>query len=455
MSLIKKYELFLEAFLRKDKEKAIDSIISYIENNSNVDLYPYNELYFIQKGEDFLTGQLFLSLKSSKAIRINWKETDLSSIIHSIDVWLNFDFDSNPDYTLEVNEVSIVKVLPEIVRFFNDPKLYVDLSKELKYELETYEAYDPHEDLEQWEERRKKAKSPVSIERIEKKIKQLKGIVAKTERAEKESDKITTADLKFDVFKAIELYTIQVARGKSNSLIVSGMPGVGKTSVVTETLRSIGMVPDVHYYKSTGTITTASLYELLFRNRNRLIIFDDCDAVLKDADSVNLLKGALDTYPIRELSKLTKGNTFDSTGMSDAEIQQEFEEKGEKIYPNRFSFSGQVIFISNLPEEKFDDAILSRSLHVDVQLTKEEVIQRMRDIMRRISPEVEMSKKQEALDYLIYITDNYPTKFDLNIRTLIHSINLRLGNDETMTISGVKEPVWKLLIKKYLVKTKK
>jgi hypothetical protein len=56
---------------------------------------------------------------------------------------------------------------------------------------------------------------------------------------------------------------------------------------------------------------------------------------------------------------------------------------------------------------------------------------------------------------LIYITDNYPTKFDLNIRTLIHSINLRLGNEETMTISGVKEPVWKLLIKKYLVKTKK
>jgi hypothetical protein len=98
---------------------------------------------------------------------------------------------------------------------------------------------------------------------------------------------------------------------------------------------------------------------------------------------------------------------------------------------------------------------LSRSLHVDVQLTKEEVVQRMRDIMRRISPEVEMSKKQEALDYLIYITDNYPTKFDLNIRTLIHSINLRLGNEETMTISGVKEPVWKLLIKKYLVKTKK
>ena len=455
MSLLKKYDLFLEAFLRKDKENAINSIISYIEKNTNVDLYPYNELYYIQKGEDFLVGQLFLSLKTSKALRINWKDTDIRSVIDSIDVWINFDFDSKPDYTLLLTDISIVKILPDVVRFFNDPKLYVDLSKELKYELDTYETYNPKEELEQWEERRKRAKSPVSIERIEKKIKQLSAIVAKTERAEKESDKITTDDLKFDVFKAIELYTIQVARGKSNSLIVSGMPGVGKTSVVTETLKSIGMIPDVHYYKSTGTITTAGLYEVLFKHRNKLIIFDDCDSVLKDADSVNLLKGALDTYPVRDLSKLTKGNTFDSTGMSDNEIQQQFEEGGEKAYPNRFSFSGQVIFISNLPEEKFDDAILSRSLHVDVQLTKEEVVQRMREIMRRISPEVDMTKKQEALDYLIYITDNFPTKFDLNIRTLIHSINLRIGNEENMSVGGVKEPVWKLLIKKYLVKTKK
>ena len=75
--------------------------------------------------------------------------------------------------------------------------------------------------------------------------------------------------------------------------------------------------------------------------------------------------------------------------------------------------------------------------------------------MKKINPDLDMKVKQEALDYLIHITENYPVKFDLNIRTLIHSINLRAGNDEEMTFNGEKEKIWKLLIKKYLVKTKK
>lgn len=453
MAIIKKYDLFLEAFLPKDKETAINSIISYIEKNTNVDLHPYSELFHIQKGGDFLTGQLFISLKTSKALRINWKKDDVRAQIDSLDLWDSFEFESNPEYTLLIREdANIVKLLPEVVKFFNDPSQFIKWSKETK--LQTVERYDPREELGEWEKKKKRAKSAESIEKIERRIKQLTAVIAMEEKAEKDSDKITSDDLKIDVFKAIELYTIQVARGKSNALIISGQAGVGKTSVVVDTLKSIGMVPDVHYYKSTGTITTAGLYETLFRHRSKLIIFDDCDSVIKDADSVNLLKGALDTYPVRELSKITKGTTFDSTGMSDLEMEERFQETDGKQLPNRFGFSGQVIFISNLSEDRFDDAILSRSLHVDVNLKKEEVIGRMRDIMSRISPEINPQMKEEALDYLIYITDNYPVKFDLNIRTLIHSINLRAGNDQLMSIGGREEPVWKLLIKKYLVKTK-
>lgn len=453
MAIIKKYDLFLEAFLPKDKETAINSIISYIEKNTNVDLHPYSELFHIQKGGDFLTGQLFISLKTSKALRINWKKDDVRAQIDSLDLWDSFEFESNPEYTLLIREdANIVKLLPEVVKFFNDPSQFIEWSKETK--LQTVERYDPREELGEWEKKKKRAKSTESIEKIERRIKQLTAVIAMEEKAEKDSDKITSDDLKIDVFKAIELYTIQVARGKSNALIISGQAGVGKTSVVVDTLKSIGMVPDVHYYKSTGTITTAGLYETLFRHRSKLIIFDDCDSVIKDADSVNLLKGALDTYPVRELSKITKGTTFDSTGMSDLEMEERFQETDGKQLPNRFGFSGQVIFISNLSEDRFDDAILSRSLHVDVNLKKEEVIGRMRDIMSRISPEINPQMKEEALDYLIYITDNYPVKFDLNIRTLIHSINLRAGNDQLMSIGGREEPVWKLLIKKYLVKTK-
>jgi predicted 3-demethylubiquinone-9 3-methyltransferase (glyoxalase superfamily) len=454
MKIIKNYKLFKEAFLSGDKQKAIDEIINYISKKTNVDLYPYNEIFNIQKESDFLEGQLFLSYVSEKAIRINWKSSDIRHVIHSIDIWKNFEFETNPDYTLILPEdTSIVSILPEIVNFFNDPPQYVSINSKVKSLVE--EGYDPKGELEEWEKKKSRARSKESIEKSERRIEQLKAIIAKMENTQKESDKITYDDLKIDVFKAIELYTIQVARGKSNSLIVSGMAGVGKTSVVIDTLNSIGFIKDEDYYKSTGTITTAGLYEVLFKNRNRLVIFDDCDAVLKDSDSVNLLKGALDTYPVRELSKITKGNTFDSTGMSDVEIQATYDEKEGKLLPNRFEFKGQVIFISNLGEDKFDSAILSRSLHIDVNLTKSEVIGRMKEILKRISPEIDLSVKEEALEYLIWITDNYPVKFDLNLRTLIHSVNLRIGNDEsTITIGGKEEFIWKLLIKKYLIKTK-
>jgi len=42
----------------------------------------------------------------------------------------------------------------------------------------------------------------------------------------------------------------------------------------------------------------------------------------------------------------------------------------------------------------------------------------------------------------------------LNIRTLIHSINLRAHNEELIKVGDQEVPVWKLLIKKYLVKSR-
>jgi hypothetical protein len=138
--------------------------------------------------------------------------------------------------------------------------------------------------------------------------------------------------------------------------------------------------------------------------------------------------------------------------MSEKEMDDEFLKSGK--YPNKFDFKGQVIFISNLSESKFDKALLSRSLHVDVHLNKQELFERMKNIMKRISPDVDYNKKLEALDYLNFICNNYPTKFDLNIRTLIHSINLKSHNEDTIQVGEKQEPIWKLLIKKYLVKSR-
>ncbi len=444
---ISNYEKFLESFLSKDKEKSIEIIISYLIKKIGIDLNPYKEIFHIQKENIFLLGQLFLSTQSRKAIRLNWIKDDLRNNVHSIDIWNDFGFEKNPLYTLNINGMSITKCLPQIVTFFKNPESLIQ-DKKLSEASSVYS-----DRVSELEGKLKRARSADKKELLSTQLERAKAELAKIEKRELDSDQITQEDLDFDVFRAIDLYAVQVARGKSNSLIVSGDSGIGKSQTIKDTLKSLGMISDVHFYFSTGTITTAGLYEVLFKNRSKLIVFDDCDAVFKDPDSINILKGALDTYPVREISKLTKGNTFDSSGMSDLEIEEQYNNNPQKL-PNKFEFRGQVIFISNLPGDKFDDALISRSLHVDVHLNKSQVIERMRSIMQKINPDMDMGIKEEALEYLIYITNNFPVKFDLNIRTLIHSINLRAGNDEVISIGGKSEPVWKLLIKRYLVKTK-
>lgn len=440
------YTKFFEAFLNKDKESAIEKIVDYITKNTNIDLHQYDEIFHIKKGDDFLEGILFISVISNKGVRINWSKSNVRNTIHSIDLWEDFEFEKDPDYTLEIGEVPVVKSLTQILEFFKSPEKYIKSENVLQLK-EEFEG----DRLKELEDKLKRARTEERRQKIKEDIERCKASRALDEKRELESDKIN-ADLDFDVFKSIELYTTQVARKKSNSLIISGMSGIGKTQVVKETLKNLGLTPETDYYFATGTVTTAGLYELLFKNRISLTVFDDCDAVFKDPDSVNMLKGALDTYEVREITKLSKGNTFETRGMSDEEIEERWRETGK--LPNKFEFRGQIIFISNLGEDKFDDAILSRSLHVDVHLSKEEVISRMREIMKKINPNVDNKEKEEALEYLIFITENYPVKFDLNIRTLIHSINLRSGNDDEIEVGGKSEKVWKLLIKKYLIKTK-
>lgn len=463
---IKSFESFkktYEAFSSKDKEAAIVHVLSYIKSNTDIDFYPYGELFNVEKGTSSYSGELYLSIMSEKAIRFNWMNTDARSDIHSIDLWINFNFDSNPDYTLELNGNSIMQVIKQIFSFYVSPEDSIHKA-EYEQELELQEGMINEEILRKALDDEKKRLSKMSnAEAIEKQKKLIDTIEAHLadpeftttytiEDAEIEAKK----DPRMDVFKTIELNTIQVARQRSNSLIITGQAGIGKTNTVTETLSSIGLKNGTAYFKATGDISTAGLYEILFKYRKRLILFDDCDAVFKDPDSVNMLKGALDTYEKRTVTNLKRGSSYyDGEGMTDMQLDEMYEKDGK--LPKSFIFQGQIIFVSNLSETQFDDAIISRSLHVDVTLTREEVIKRIRQIMVRISPEVEPVKREEAFAYLLEITANYPTKFDLNIRTLIHTINLRSSpeNEEIITVGDVSMPAWRWLVKQYLIKDKK
>jgi hypothetical protein len=195
--------------------------------------------------------------------------------------------------------------------------------------------------------------------------------------------------------------TQMVIDGVTPSLIIIGEGGLGKTHSVTQAIKNTDMTEsDYVFFK--GYSTARGLYNTLFDNNGKLIVFDDCDSVLEDKVAVNILKSALDSYETRTISWMAKMNKNDE-------------------YPQQFNFTGRIIFISNKSKEDMNEAILSRSLTVDLTMTPTDKVERMGSILSSILPEYTLEAKTEALDFLKTVKD----EVSLNMRMLIMVTKMR------------------------------
>lgn len=214
----------------------------------------------------------------------------------------------------------------------------------------------------------------------------------------------------FSINKRFEILTdltSMVVNNITPSLIVTGEGGLGKTFTVTKAIEDMGLSND-NFVFFKGYSTARGLYNTLYDNNGKLIVFDDCDSVLEDKVAINILKSALDSYDKREISWMANMR------------------KGDE-YPQQFEFTGRIIFISNKSKEKIDGAILSRSLVVDLSMTPAEKIERMRTIVPNILPGFSDEVKEDALWFL----DNNKEKYDINMRTLIMVSKMRYSFPET------------------------
>jgi hypothetical protein len=202
-------------------------------------------------------------------------------------------------------------------------------------------------------------------------------------------------------FEFLGNLTQMVIGGVTPSLIVTGEGGLGKTHSVTQSIKSSDLISD-DYVFFKGYSTARGLYNALYDNNSRLIIFDDCDSVLEDKVALNILKSALDSYETRTISWMAKMNKNDE-------------------YPQQFNFTGRIIFISNKSKEDMNEAILSRSLTVDLTMTPSDKVERMSAILGSILPEYTLEAKTEALDFLKTVKD----EVSLNMRMLIMVTKMR------------------------------
>ena len=232
---------------------------------------------------------------------------------------------------------------------------------------------------------------------------------------------------KYDIntrFGFVEKLVTMVSTGVQPSAVITGEGGLGKTYTVTKTLEANGYkdISDLADFQVGSVINTRKcftmikgfstakgLYRTLFENNKSVIVFDDCDAVLKDPIALNILKSALDSYGKRIISW--------NADMKDDDL------------PRSFNFEGRVIFISNMEQDRIDQAIRSRSMMIDLSMTKDQKIDRMEFIAKsdEFLPEYDAKSKQDALSLIREIKDDCK---EISLRTLISVTKVRASNKD-------------------------
>ena len=246
------------------------------------------------------------------------------------------------------------------------------------------------------------------------------GVTADPKAEESEEEAIGRIEARFEILNEM---TEAVAQRKVRAMIVSGPPGIGKSYGVETTLEKYSTFDDIAGAKRKfevvkGAMSAVGLYKKLYEHADagHVVCFDDCDAILYDDLSLNLLKAALDTGRKRTLHWNTESSALRNEGV-----------------PNSFEFNGGVVFITNV---KFDnvkskklrdhlEALQSRCHYLDL------TIDSMRDRMLRIKQicgagmldKYNMPEAEQA-DLVQFIFDNKANLREISLRMVLKIADL-------------------------------
>ena len=206
-------------------------------------------------------------------------------------------------------------------------------------------------------------------------------------------------------FSILDDMTRAVKKGDVRAMIVTGPPGVGKSFGVEKVLAKHDVFATVaqneklkKYEVVKGAMSAIGLYKKLyeFSDKKCILVFDDCDSVLLDDLSFNILKAALDSSKKRMIHWNTDSRLLRSEGV-----------------PNQFEFKGGAIFITNIKFEhvrskKLQDhlaALESRCHYLDLTIdTDREKLLRIRQVVSECGmlDEYEFSdlEKEVLIDFI-------------------------------------------------------
>ena len=226
-------------------------------------------------------------------------------------------------------------------------------------------------------------------------------------------------------FEILDEMTKAVKQGDVRAMIVSGPPGVGKSYGVERVLQKADLFNTLADKKPKfevvkGAMSALGLYAKLyeFAEKGNVVVFDDCDSILMEDLSLNILKGALDSSERRWISWNTDSRLLRSEGI-----------------PDRFEFKGAAIFITNIKFEHVKskrlrdhlDALESRCHYIDLQMdTDREKILRIRQVVETCGMldrfDFDQIQKDEIVEFVVA---NQSKLRELSLRMVLKLADLR------------------------------
>ena len=240
--------------------------------------------------------------------------------------------------------------------------------------------------------------------------------------AETEEQAIERIRERFDILHEM---TKAAVTGDIRAMIVSGPPGVGKSFGVEQEIEKATMFDKLAGKRLRaevvkGAATPIGLYQTLYKysDENCVVVFDDCDSILLDDVSLNLLKGALDSGKKRKISWLSESSSLRREGI-----------------PDSFEFKGSAIFITNLKFDKMKsqklrdhlDALQSRCHYLDLTLdTMNDKILRIKQIAKDGVLFADYDFEPEVQDEIIAFMDANQNRLrEMSLRMAIKIADLR------------------------------